>query len=348
MQKYLKLDPDEILPLPTPNPVQPTPAPTATPAPEVCTDGASYVADLNYDDKNMTAPPVMQPGQPFTKGWRLRNSGTCIWDQTYTLAYSSGNSPLAQMGGAPVRVNGTVAPGATYDFKVPLTAPMQPGTYQAFWTMEDWQGKAFGDRVWVGIRVPGPPTPTPAPQPTTPPQTGISFWADAYYLASGQCTTIHWDVQNVREVYFYQQGESWEGHGVGGKEDRSVCPNQSTSYYLRVVKQDGSVETRELRIDVAAPPASAPVITQFATDPAGQIPLGACLQIIWDSQGDINRVSIFYNGGVIWDYAPVRGNMAHCPPKTGGANYSITVTGPGGTAQAQQYVNVVGPVVTPY
>jgi hypothetical protein len=346
VQKYLKLDPDEILPLPTPNPVQPTPAPTATPAPEACTDGASYVADLNYDDKNMTAPPVMQPGQPFTKGWRLRNSGTCIWDQTYTFAYASGNSPLAQMGGAPVRVTGTVAPGATYDFKVPLTAPTQPGTYQAFWTMEDWQGKAFGDRVWVGITVPGPPT--PVPQPTATPAPGIAFWADTYYLTLGQCTTIHWDVQNVKEVYFYQQGESWEGHGVGGKEDRSVCPSQSTSYYLRVVKQDGSTETRELRIDVAAPPSSAPVITKFALDPSGQIPLGGCLQILWDSQGDISRVSIFYNGGVIWDYAPVRGNMGHCPSKTGGANYSITVTGPGGTAQAQQYINVVGAQVTPY
>ena len=101
VQKYLKLDPDDVLPLPTPPAVEPTPAPTPTPEPGACVDGATYVADLNYDDKNMTAPPVMQPGQPFTKGWRLRNSGTCAWDQTYTFAYASGNSPLAQMGGRP-------------------------------------------------------------------------------------------------------------------------------------------------------------------------------------------------------------------------------------------------------
>ncbi len=339
-QKYLKLKPDDILPLPTPDVVTPTPAPTPTPEPEACKDGATYVADLNYDDKGMTAPPVMQPGQPFTKGWRLRNSGTCVWDQTYTFAYASGNSSAAQMGGAPVRVNGTVAPGATYDFKVALTAPKAPGVYQAFWTMQDWQGIAFGDRVWVGIQVPGPPT--PVPQPTVPPQAGIAFWADTYYLQSGQCTTIHWDVQNVREVYFYQQGQSWEGHGVGGKENRSVCPGQSTSYYLRVVKQDGSVETRELRIDVAAPASNAPVVTKFVLDPMGQIPLGGCLQIIWDTQGDINRVSVFYNGGVIWDYAPLRGNMGHCPPQAGSANYKITASGPGGTAQAEEYINVMG------
>ena len=318
---------------------KPTPAPTVTPAPEACTDGASYVADLNYDDKNMTAPPVMQPGQPFTKGWRLRNSGTCIWDQTYTLAYSSGNSPLAQMGGAPVRVNGTVAPGATYDFKVPLTAPTQPGTYQAFWTMEDWQGKAFGDRVWVGIRVPGPPTPSRS-RPCRRRPGSLSGRTPTTWLR-GQCTTIHWDVQNVREVYFYQQGESWEGHGVGGKENRSGLSGPD-NHLLSACGQAGWLGGRELRIDVAAPPSSAPVITRFATDPAGQVPFGACLQVLWDSQGDINRVSIFYNDQVIWDYAPVRGNMGHCPPKTGGANYRITVTGPGGTAQAQQYINVLG------
>jgi polar amino acid transport system substrate-binding protein len=342
VQKYVKLNPDDILPLPTPAAVTPTPAPTPTAEPEACKEGATYVADLNYDDKNMTAPPVMQPGQPFTKGWRLRNSGTCVWDQTFTFAFASGNSPAAQMGGAPVRVNGTVAPGATYDFKVPLTAPQAPGVYQAFWTMKDWQGNAFGDRVWVGIQVAGPPT--PVPQPTAVPVPGIAFWADTYYLQAGQCTTIHWDVQNVREVYFYQQGQSWEGHGVGGKENRSVCPGQSTSYYLRVVKQDGSAETRELRIDVAAPPVSAPVITQFALDPSGEIPQGACLQILWNSQGDISRVSIFYNDQVIWDYAPLRGNMGHCPPAAGPANYRMTASGPGGSAQANQYINVLGPM----
>ena len=90
------------------------------------------------------------------------------------------------------------------------------------------------------------------------------------------------------------------------------------------------------------------IITKFATDPAGQVPFGACLQVLWDSQGDINRVSIFYNDQVIWDYAPVRGNMGHCPSKSGGANYRITATGPGGTAQAQQYVNVIGAQATPY
>jgi ABC-type amino acid transport substrate-binding protein len=338
VQKYLKLKPEDVLPVPTPDVTKPTPTPAPSPTPEVCKDGASYVADLNYDDKNMTAPPVMQPGQAFTKGWRMRNSGTCIWDSTYTWAYAGGNSSLSNMGASAVRVNGTVKPGATYDFMVPMIAPSVPGVYQGFWNMRDWQGAAFGDRVWVGIQVAGPPT--PVPQPTATPVPGVSFWADSTYLQVGQCTGIHWNVQGVQAVYFYQQGESWENHGVTGKEDRTVCPNQSTSYYLRVVYPNGSVQTFEVRINVDAPAASAPVINAFVVSPPGNVPMGTCLDISWDIQGSVNRVSLFYNDNVIWDYAPVRGHTNHCPPQPGSAGYKLQASGPGGTAQAQQYVNV--------
>jgi hypothetical protein len=44
---------------------------------------------------------------------------------------------------------------------------------------------------------------------------------------------------------------------------------------------------------------------------------------------------------VIWDYAPVRGNTNHCPSQPGSAGYKLQASGPGGTAQAQQYVNLV-------
>jgi len=339
IQKYLKLKPGDTLPVPTPDIAAPTPTPAPSPTPEVCKDGASYVADLNYDDKGMTAPPLMQPGQAFTKGWRMRNSGTCIWDSTYTWAYAGGNSPMSNMGASAVRVNGIVKPGATYDFKVPMIAPSVPGVYQGFWNMRDWQGAAFGDRVWVGIQVAGPPT--PVPQPTATPAPGIAFWADSTYIQAGQCTVIHWDVQNVSEVYFYQQGQSWENYPVTGKEDRTVCPNQSTTYYLRVVLTDGRVETRELRIEVAAPPPSAPVISSFALYPPGSVPFGTCVDLSWDVQGTVNRVSLFYNNAVIWDYAPVRGSKNHCPPQPGTASYLLKATGPGGTSQATQYVNLL-------
>jgi hypothetical protein len=138
-EQYLKIKPDDNLPLPTPEPEQPTPTPapnqpTPTPRPQpACIDGMAWVADLTYDDKNMTAPPVVPPGQPFVKSWRIRNSGTCTWDSRYVLAFDRGNVAAAQMGGQPTPIQGTVAPGATYDISVNLVAPTVPGVYQGFW-----------------------------------------------------------------------------------------------------------------------------------------------------------------------------------------------------------------------
>ncbi len=91
IKQYMDLETDEIPVAPTPAPTAtPAPQPTATATPSRCIDGAQYVADLNYDDNNMKNPPVLQPGQPFTKGWRVRNSGTCTWNSTYSFRFVQG------------------------------------------------------------------------------------------------------------------------------------------------------------------------------------------------------------------------------------------------------------------
>ena len=152
--QYLRsLSDQNIKPQPLPTP----PPSAATPVPPRCIDGAAWVADLSFDDHNMTSPPVLQPGQPFTKGWRMRNSGTCTWTTGYRMAFSSGNVPAAQMGGQPIAVTQNVAPGGTFDFQVNLIAPLAPGTYQGFWNMRNDKNDKFGQTVWVGITVPGAP-----------------------------------------------------------------------------------------------------------------------------------------------------------------------------------------------
>ena len=78
-EQYLGIAPEDLEPIP-PDPVPP--APGNPPELENCVNSMGWVADLSYDDQNMTAPPVMFPGQPFTKSWRIRNTGTCTWDST--------------------------------------------------------------------------------------------------------------------------------------------------------------------------------------------------------------------------------------------------------------------------
>jgi ABC-type amino acid transport substrate-binding protein len=192
IETYLKIPEEELptLPAPTPLPAVTSPPPPATPPPPpACVNGMSFVSDLNYPDYNMTRPPVMQPGQPFTKGWRVRNSGSCTWDPSYRLEFAYGNVPAAQMGGTPVVVPMAVPPGGQVDLYASLVAPFAPGVYQGFWQMTAPDGTRFGQTVWVGITVPGV-TPT---VPVSPPFIA-SFSAAPTNIIAGQCTTLSWSV----------------------------------------------------------------------------------------------------------------------------------------------------------
>jgi ABC-type amino acid transport substrate-binding protein len=341
-KQYLKVD--KLPALPTPTPLPPNPTATPVPPPAACKDGMAWVADLTYDDDSMRNPPVLQPGEPFQKGWRVRNTGTCTWDNAYILSYVRGNQSGAQMGGQPVAVQGTVAPGATYDFYVDLVAPLHPGTYQGFWQVRNGQGHYFGQTVYVGIRVPAAPAPTPVPTQT--PSPDINFWADSTNLNQGQCTNIHWDVQNVNEVYLYQDGENWQNHGVAGQGTRQECPAQTTNYNLRVVKRDNSVEIRKLTIYVQG--GSAPVIAHFTVDPPA-IQLGQPVTIRWDIQGNVTNVKLTRDGATLWDGAPFRGSYQDTPPQSGSVGYGIEATGPGGTNRTTKYITVTDapPTTTP-
>ncbi len=318
---------------PIPLPTQPvTPAPPAR-----CLDSMTWVADLNYDDQNMQNPPVLNPGQPFTKGWRVRNTGTCTWTSAYRLAFVQGNLPGAQMGGQPAFVVGQVPPNATYDFRVPLVAPITPGTYQAFWQMFNDLNAPFGQRIWVGITVPAPVTATP--RPTQTPVAQITFTANPTSITAGQSVRFSWATQNVREVYFYREGQNWWDHGVAGVGERVEYPSSTVSYFLRVVNLNSTVDVREQRISVTAAP-NAPEIAQFSVVPDGTINLGQCVQINWEVRGDVRRVDITRNGNAVWDNAPTRGNIQDCPSPVGDYEYRLTATGSGGTSVATRVVTV--------
>jgi ABC-type amino acid transport substrate-binding protein len=133
-----------VVALPTATPVAAQAAPTPTPAAPACIESMKWIADLNLDDKNMTAPPVLLPGQDFTKGWRVRNDGTCPWPADLELVYTNGNRIEAAMGGSSAKIGRVVLPGEEIDISVNLRAPPElrciPGflaharpTWSDFW-----------------------------------------------------------------------------------------------------------------------------------------------------------------------------------------------------------------------
>jgi len=342
VEEYIGIPEEELPPIPTPLPPQPSPTPG--PEPE-CIDDMSFVQDLSYDDQGGTNPAQLSPGQPFQKGWRVRNSGTCTWDHTYALVPAGGNVPAARMGGVPVLVQGLVEPGQTYDFWANLVAPLSPGIYREFWTMRNTTtGILFGDRVWVMVEVVANPTPTPVPTQTPSPQ--IVFFAEPTQINQGSSSTLNWATENVREVYLYPQGQPWQGNGVAGSGQRTVYPAQTTTYELRVVKTNGTVEIRNATVFVT-PVANAPVISRFTAEP-NQINQNDCVLLTWRVDGSIDTVTLYRENVVIWPAAPTNGSVQDCPPGTGQVIYSLEARGPGGTTWAQDNVNVIAaPTPTP-
>jgi hypothetical protein len=125
-------------------------------AAQTCSDWAQFVADVTVPDGTR-----YDPGATFTKTWRLRNIGTCTWTTSYTMVFDSGT----QMGTtASVPFGSSVAPGATIDLSVNMTAPSSAGHYIGYWKFKNASGTPFGIGYtanrswWVEINVNGTPT----------------------------------------------------------------------------------------------------------------------------------------------------------------------------------------------
>jgi hypothetical protein len=172
-------------PTSNPNPSS-TPNRTAVPtgtAPPPTSQATSQICDRaaagNPIDVTVPDDTQMQPGQAFTKIWRLENVGTCTWTSEYAVTYFSGE----QMGApAAVPLRGEVKPGQTVDISVDMIAPTQAGKYQGNWKLRNAANVLFGigpggsSPFWVRIIVVNTPTisptagtPTATPTPTTTP-----------------------------------------------------------------------------------------------------------------------------------------------------------------------------------
>lgn len=162
------------------------------------------------------------------------------------------------------------------------------------------------------IATPAPPATNTPPPTNTPAGPMIEFWVDNNRIPPNTCTTIHWRTANIRAVYF-------EGLGVTGNEDRTICPNNSHTYILRVVKTDGSIEERSITVFVG----SDPVSVNFRADRT-QIGPSECTTIRWDVEG---VQAVYFEG---------TGTVGHstayvCPGAT--KTYKLTIQRTTGTSQ---------------
>jgi hypothetical protein len=129
----------------SPVPASPTTGAPAATATSNC-DNADFVTDVTIPDGT-----VLDPGETFTKTWRLKNAGTCSWTPSYAVVFSTGDS---MSGPAVQALTGNVNPGQTVDISIDLKAPSSPGTYRGDWKLRNAAGVTFAS-FYVEIKVGG-------------------------------------------------------------------------------------------------------------------------------------------------------------------------------------------------
>jgi uncharacterized Zn-binding protein involved in type VI secretion len=224
-----------------------------------CWDRLTFVADATIPDGT-----VLQPGQKFTKVWRVQMDKPCEWPGG-VLRYVSGDA----MSAPTAVIVPKIAYGHLYDVAVNMVAPATSGAFSGKWALNQPDGTDLN--LWVVISVGSvvPPTPiAPAPGPS------IQFWADRSSLNVGECTVLHWDVDGVQAVYL-------NGQGAIGHDTRQICPTTTTMYQLRVIA-GGQESVRGVNIAVTGAPQHDPVVNFWAD--RAEMNEGECTNLHWDSQ----------------------------------------------------------------
>lgn len=155
---------------------QPSQTPPNDPAATAVCDRAAAGKPI---DVTIPDDTILEPGQAFTKIWKLENTGSCTWNKDYAAVFFYGDLmdaieviPLASY----------VEPGQSVEIVVEMVAPAFTGPFQGNWKLRNADGVLFGigptgdSPFWVSIIVVEPtigdptatsfPTFTPIPSET--------------------------------------------------------------------------------------------------------------------------------------------------------------------------------------
>jgi len=111
---------------------------------QTCTNDLTFLDDISIPDGTN-----VEPGATLDKQWDVKNSGTCDWDETYSVRLIEGSDLGATNPQAitPLRadVEGVI--------RIVFTAPLEPGNYISKWQAYGPNGEAFGQFFSIEINV---------------------------------------------------------------------------------------------------------------------------------------------------------------------------------------------------
>ena len=164
--------------------------------------------------------------------------------------------------------------------------------------------------------------------------TGTGGTSDIYFSASlvnitpGQCSTLAWSVANASQVYINEIA-------VASAGSRQECPPVTTSYTLRVVRFDGSQDTRTVTINVSGTTTGTGGLIITFNSTATSITSGQCVTLSWAVSG---VQAVFYQGAGVEG----TGTREECPTTT--TNYVLSVTKLDGSSESRTITVTVGGV----
>ena len=116
--------------------------------PEKCIDEALFIDDVTIPDHTH-----LEPGEVFTKTWRVKNTGTCVWTEDYQLVFAL-NLKMGAPDSVPLE---NTSPGGELEISVELTARDEYGSYRADFQLLDPDDEVViinnGQYLWVIITV---------------------------------------------------------------------------------------------------------------------------------------------------------------------------------------------------
>ena len=131
-----------------------TQIPTAAPINATQPTGDDCSNSVFEGDITIPDGSVLDPGYDFQKIWKIRNTGTCLWDDGFRLVYIGGSSPDLDPPNYNFSKTGDfVSAGEAVNIGVWLTTPCQPGQYEGHWRMQNDQGYYFGTILSVYVEV---------------------------------------------------------------------------------------------------------------------------------------------------------------------------------------------------
>ena len=126
-----------------------SPVPAATQALGDSCFNAVFEEDVTYPDGT-----TVKGGENLTKIWKIRNTGTCTWDEGFTLVYIGGSPDLGAYG-YEFQSKDAVAGGEAINVAVLAIAPCTAGQHEGHWRMRNDGGYYFGGYFSLYINVSG-------------------------------------------------------------------------------------------------------------------------------------------------------------------------------------------------